>query len=77
MTEFGRLNSDGSYTHIRMIPQSAMLACPHAIMLPEHYRDDNSCMCDDATHRAKMIAEWEYTEADFAGIPLRGGTDAS
>jgi hypothetical protein len=50
-----------------------MLACPFAIMVPEHYRDDESCKCDDADERARMIAEWEYSETDFAAIPLRKG----
>lgn len=72
MTEFGRLDPDGTYTHLRSIPQKAMLACPFAIMVADHYRDDNTCKCDDPTERRRMIAEWEYTEADFVGIPLRG-----
>jgi hypothetical protein len=71
MTEFGKLDPDGTYTHIRSIPQTAMMKCPHFIMVADHYREDNSCKCDDPAERAKMIAEWEYTEADFANIPLR------
>lgn len=54
--------------------QSDMLKCPFAIMVPEHYNSDGSCKCSDPDHRAMMIAEWEYTEADFvgAGICLDG-----
>lgn len=54
--------------------QSDMLKCPFAIMVPEHYRPDGSCKCNDPEHRAMMIQDWEYTEADFigAGIQLDG-----
>jgi hypothetical protein len=27
-------------------------------MVPEHYRDDNSCRCDDESHTE--MAEWGY-----------------
>lgn len=55
---------------IRVLKQSDMLKCPFAIMAMEHYRDDGTCKCNDAEHRAMMIREWEYTEQDFidAGI---------
>jgi len=46
-------------TDIREIPQSAMLQCPHTIMVAEHYRPDNSCRCDDPQHTE--MAEWGYT----------------
>jgi hypothetical protein len=39
--------------------------CPFFIFMPQHYRDDGSCMCNDANERKRMIAEWEYTEEDF------------
>lgn len=56
---------------IVVLKQSDLLRCKFAIMLPEHYRPDGTCKCDDAAHRAMMIAEWEYSAADFDGIPLR------
>lgn len=71
MTEFGKLSPDGSYVKIRTLSQAAMLACPFKIMVPEHYREDESCLCDDAKHRLLMMSEWEYTEEDFKDIPLR------
>lgn len=58
MTVFGDLNPDGSLRNVRVIPMSAMGACPHFIMVPEHYRTDNTCRCNDAAH-AEM-AEWGY-----------------
>lgn len=57
--------------NIRYMKQSDMLKCPFAIMMPEHYREDGTCKCDDLDHRAKMITEWEYAESDFDTIPLR------
>jgi hypothetical protein len=56
---------------VRVMKQSDLLKCPFTIMVPEHYRPDGSCKCDDAQERKKMIAEWEYTEEAFANIPLR------
>lgn len=58
MTQFGRLNPDGTVTHIKTIKQSSMMKCPFFIMVPEHYRDDESCRCDDPTHRE--MSEWGY-----------------
>ena len=62
MTRFSRLNvdKDGKLgeTVVREIPQSAMLACPHYIMVPEHYRADGSCRCDDKDHQE--MKEWGY-----------------
>jgi hypothetical protein len=61
---------------IRILKQSDILKCKFGILLPEHYREDGSCKCDDAEHRKLMIREWRYTERDFKLIPLRkeGGT---
>lgn len=56
---------------IRMLKQSDIMKCPHVIMLPSHYREDGTCKCDDPEERKMMIAEWDYTEDDFKGIPLR------
>jgi hypothetical protein len=50
------------------IKQSVIKSCPFYIMVPEHYRADGSCKCDDPEHREYMKREWEYTDADFAGI---------
>ncbi len=59
MTTFGKLGPDGRLTSIRIIKQSDMLKCPHCIMVPEHYRDDGTCKCDDPT--ATVMADWGYT----------------
>ncbi len=56
---------------MRSMKQSDMLKCTFAIMDMSHYRDDGSCRCDEYAHRKMMIAEWEYTEEQFANIPLR------
>lgn len=36
--------------------------CPHAIIVPSHYRDDGSCRCDDPTHTE--MEEWGYSWVD-------------
>lgn len=53
------------------IKQSDILKCPFKIIMPEHYRADGTCRCDDADHRKMMIKEWGYTERHFKYIPLR------
>ena len=57
MTEFGKLTHE-VYVHVRTLSQAAMMRCPHFIMVPEHYRDDETCRCDDSDH-TQMI-EWGY-----------------
>lgn len=59
MTAFSELQPDGTVTNVRVIKQSDMLACPHVIMVPEHYRDDGTCRCDDQGH-TEMVT-WGYT----------------
>lgn len=51
--------------------RSDLLKCPFAIILPEHYRQDGSCRCDDLIHRAKMVREWGYSTEDFADFDRR------
>ena len=52
---------------VTVMKQSDMLACPHVIMMPEHYRADGSCKCNDPDEQARMIREWGYTKEDFDG----------
>ena len=58
MTTFGKLNLDGTFSYVRDIDQSNMLKCPHCIMVPEHYREDQSCRCNDETHTE--MESWGY-----------------
>lgn len=71
MTLFAKLSPDGSMTDVRVIDQSDMMKCKFSIMVPEHYRLDGSCKCDDADYRKMMIEEWGYSPKDFRGLPLR------
>jgi len=68
---FGTLQPDGSLTDVRLLEHSSVQACRFKILVPEHYRSDGSCRCDDAEHRAMMIRDWEYSAADFEGIAVR------
>lgn len=71
--EFGVL-APGLYTKVRTIKHSDLRRCPFTIFVADHYRADGSCKCDDPEHRAMMIRDWEYSEKDFRGIPLRSGS---
>lgn len=65
-----KVPADGTMT---LIDTKMILKCPFAIMMvPEHYREDGSCLCDDADHRKNvMIKQWGYKAKDFKDIPLR------
>lgn len=53
------------------VRQSYISECPFAIFaVPEHYRANGTCKCDDPEHREFMKREWGYTDADFAGKGL-------
>ncbi len=56
---------------VRVLKKSDIFKCRFMILTSEHYRQDGSCKCDDPEHREKMKREWDYTDADFDGIPLR------
>jgi hypothetical protein len=44
------------------MPTSMIKACPHFIFVPEHYRDDGTCRCDDnSADNTKLMKEWGYT----------------
>ena len=69
---FATTHSDGSESNIRYISLADIQRCRFSIIVPEHYRDDGSCKCNDAEHRKMMIRDWEYSRKDFRGIPLKG-----
>lgn len=58
MTVFGRFTESGEFAHVRTINQSDLAACPHFILMAEHYRADGTCRCDDPDHRE--MADWGY-----------------
>ena len=61
MVEFseGKLE-DGVFSvrHVKTIQQSSIGKCPHFIFDPGHYRDNETCRCDDPSHLE--MAEWGY-----------------
>lgn len=62
MTRFSKLTQkpDGTVeeTDVRFIPQSAMMRCPNFIIVPEHYRANHTCKCDDPNET--VMKEWGY-----------------
>lgn len=58
MTTFGKLGPDGKLTDVRVIRQADIVACPHVIMVAEHYREDGTCRCDDPSH--VEMKGWDY-----------------
>lgn len=62
MVKFSTMKMEGDkLTEVssREISQSDIMACPHYILVPEHYRADGSCKCNDPT--AIEMKEWGYT----------------
>ncbi len=62
---FGTLSEDGVLSNVRLLKQSDIGKCPHLIFVPEHYRDDGSCKCNDPEEQARMIREWGYSAEHF------------
>ena len=65
MVKFMEVTRDGKLGVIREISQSDMQACPHVIMMAEHYHTSGKCRCDDPTHE-EMI-EWGYQWNEAVG----------
>lgn len=61
LTEFVSQNELGEIVS-RTISQQALLRCPHFILAPEHYREDETCRCTDPEHTE--MEEWGYTWKD-------------
>ncbi len=60
---FGTLSRNG-VLKTRILPRSAIDKCPHLILMPEHYRFDGRCRCDDRAH-VEMKAwgyKWDQTK---------------
>lgn len=55
--KFGTITPTG-LTNVRYIRSSDIAACPHSILVAEHYREDGSCRCDDPE---APMGEWGYT----------------
>jgi hypothetical protein len=55
---FAVLHTTGELTDVREIPVSAIKRCWHLIMSPSHYRDDNTCRCDDKSN--VTMRTWGY-----------------
>jgi hypothetical protein len=43
---------------IYTMKQSDVHKCPHYIMMPDHYRDDGTCKCNELGHQDML--EWGY-----------------
>lgn len=56
---FSSMSKEGVETDVKYIKRSDMLKCPHCIMMPEHYRNDGSCKCNDPLD--EKMAEWGYS----------------
>jgi len=57
--KFGTLHPDGTVSDERQIERTAIAACAHCILDPEHYRSNGTCRCDDAGHT--VMREWGYS----------------
>ena len=43
---------------VRILKHSDVMACLHHILMPDHYREDGSCRCNDPD--ATDMQEWGY-----------------
>ena len=56
---------------VKILKYSDIERCPFSIMVPEHYRDDGTCKCDDPEHQKEMIENWGYEHSDFLRAGVR------
>ena len=68
--KLGTLLSAGTVIDVRWIKQSSIVKCPFTIFDSIHYREDGSCLCNDATHRKTVMRKWGYTKRDFKRVGL-------
>lgn len=57
--ERARRNKVDNRVEVHVIKNSDIRACPHFIMVPEHYRPDGSCRCNEPQHT--VMRDWGYT----------------
>lgn len=50
--------TDLSTLKVKILLQSAIDKCPHVIFMPDHYRDDGSCKCNDKNET--VMKTWGY-----------------
>ena len=60
--KFGTLHPDGTVTDRHEVSRASIGACPYYIFLPEHYREDGTCRCDDANHVEMVEAGYTWDE---------------
>jgi len=56
--DFHHVNGQTYETNVRYISQNSIKKCPHFIMMPEHYRPDETCKCDDKNET--VMIDWGY-----------------
>jgi hypothetical protein len=57
--EFGTLNPDGTVAKSRVLSSSQILTCPHILLVPDHYREDGTCKCNEESD--PHMREWGYS----------------
>lgn len=62
MVRFSKLTLDergnAVESEVRDIKHEHIMACPHYIIVAEHYRDSGACKCNDPNHT--VMSEWGY-----------------
>jgi hypothetical protein len=69
---FSTLYPDGTETNVRSISRGTILACPRVILLPDHYRADGSCRCDEMTCEAAGCSGEKAPEEIFCEAHAEG-----
>ena len=62
---FSELHLEGGEpveTNVRHISYADIKRCPHTILLPEHYREDGTCRCDDPDYPEMIEAGYEWRD---------------
>lgn len=56
MVTFGTLGPEG-LTNVRVISQEVIQKCPLCILVPEHYKNDGTCLCFDKAEYYRIVKE--------------------
>lgn len=62
MMRFSKVDDQGHESEVRILSRGTIAKCPFLIFMPQHYRADGSCKCNDPNE--KVMAEWGYVWRD-------------
>jgi hypothetical protein len=63
---FRTFDAEGNLAQSRVIQKSSIVACPHLILVADHYRADGTCRCNESEY--PEMEKWGYEWSSEAGV---------